>query len=155
MKKKKAVRKTKSTPSRTRKKVSAAKTEVQHAAWHALELEEINPLFHRHFLSGENVMLARILLKKGSLVPLHRHHNEQVSFVLDGALKFTFEDKDVVVNTGEVLIIPPNVPHKVEALQDTLDFDIFSPPRADWIGKTDQYLRKAPKNTKTPQVVGR
>lgn len=135
-------------------KVQAVRSEVKHAAWHALELEEVNPLFHRHFLSGESIMLARILLKKGSIVPLHRHHNEQVSFVLDGALKFTFEDKEIVVNSGEVLVIPPNVPHKVEALRDTLDFDIFSPPRTDWISKEDQYLRQPVKDAKTLRVVG-
>ena len=132
----------------------SSKSEVKHAAWHSLELEEVNPLFHRHFLSGENVMLARILLKQGSLVPLHSHHNEQVSFVVEGALKFTFPDKEVVVNSGEVLVIPPNVPHKVEALVDTVDFDIFSPPRADWISKRDQYLRKPDKGAKSPRRVG-
>jgi quercetin dioxygenase-like cupin family protein len=127
---------------------------VKHAAWHLLEMEEVNPLFHRHFLSGENVMLARIILKKGSMVPLHQHHNEQVSFVLDGALKFTFPDKEVVVKSGEVLVIPPNVPHKVEAMIDTIDFDIFSPPRTDWISKSDQYLRDVTKETKSPRRVG-
>src|SRR5205085_3300461 len=109
---------------------------------------QVNPLFQRHFLSGENVMLARIILQKGCIVPLHHHHNEQVSFVIDGALKFTFDDKEIVLNSGEVLIIPPNIPHKVEAMVDTLDFDIFSPPRADWISKKDHYLREAPKNGK-------
>jgi len=141
-------------PAGARAKIYAVKPEVKHTAWNALELEEINPLFHRHFLSGEKVMLARILLKKGSVVPLHCHHNEQVSFVLDGALKFTFEDKEIVVNSGEVLVIPGNMPHKVEALVDTLDFDIFSPPRTDWISKNDQYLREAPKDSKGPRLVG-
>jgi len=141
--------------SSTRRPMSSkVKPEVKHAAWDALELEEVHPQFHRHYLSGEKVMLSRILLKKGFVVPFHRHHNEQVSFVLDGALKFTFEDKAIVVNSGEVLVIPPNVPHKVEAMVDTLDFDIFSPPRADWIGKTDEYLRKDPKSAKGPQIVG-
>src|SRR5882724_2141910 len=154
MKKKKPIKKTKSTKARAKKKASVVKSEVRHVAWHSLEMEEVNPLFHRHFLSGENVMLARIMLKKGSIVPLHQHHNEQVSFVLDGALKFTFADKEIVVNSGEVLVIPPNVPHKVEAMVDTLDFDIFSPPRTDWISKSDQYLRKDPKSAKGPQIVG-
>ncbi len=137
-----------------RAKVAAAKAEVKHAAWHALEMEEVNPLFHRHFVSGEHTMMARLMLKKGCLVPLHHHHNEQVSYVVDGALKFTFPDKEVVVNSGEVVVIPPNLPHKVEALVDTLDFDIFSPPRIDWISKSDQYLRKVTKEAKTPRKVG-
>jgi quercetin dioxygenase-like cupin family protein len=150
MKKKKLVNKAK--PRQARPKKKAVKAEVQHASWHTLELEEVNPSFHRHFLSGESVMLARILLKKGSIVPLHHHHNEQVSFVLDGKLKFTFENKEIVVNSGEVLVIPPNVPHKVEALRDSVDFDIFSPPRTDWISKKDQYLREAPKSSKARLV---
>ena len=152
MKKKKTAKKVKSTKLRAKKSV-AVKQEAKHAAWDTLEMEEVNPLFHRHFLSGENLMMARLKLKKGCLVPLHHHHNEQVSYVVDGALKFTFPDKVVVVNSGEVLVIPPNLPHKVEALVDTLDFDIFSPPRADWISKSDQYLREG-KETKSPRKVG-
>jgi quercetin dioxygenase-like cupin family protein len=140
-------------PSTRRAKMPAIKTEVKHAAWHTLEMEEVNPLFHRHFLSGENTMLARLMLKKGCLVPLHHHHNEQISYVVDGALKFTFPDEEIVVSSGEVVAIPPNVPHKAEALVDTLDFDIFSPPRADWISKSDQYLREG-KETKSPRKVG-
>lgn len=136
-----------------RAKMPIVRPEVKHAAWHCLEMEEVNPLFHRHFVSGENMMLARLMLRKGCLVPLHHHHNEQVSYVVEGALKFTFPDKEIVVNSGEVLVIPPNVPHKVEALVDTLDFDIFSPPRADWISKSDQYLREG-KDTKSPRKVG-
>jgi len=136
-----------------RVKKSAINSEVKHAAWHALEMEQVNPLFHRHFVFGEHMLMARLMLKKGCLVPLHHHHNEQISYVFDGALKFIFPDKEVVVNSGEVLVIPPNLPHKVEALVDTLDFDIFSPPRADWITKSDQYLRQA-KDTKSPRKVG-
>ena len=138
---------------RLRAKMPIVRPQVKHAAWHSLEMEQVNPLFHRHFLSGENMMLARLMLKKGCLVPLHHHHNEQVSYVVEGALKFTFPDKEIVVNSGEVLVIPPNVAHKVEALVDTLDFDIFSPPRADWIRKSDQYLREG-KDTKSPRKVG-
>ena len=152
MKKKKLAKRAKSTKARAEKSPVVI-AEVKHAAWHSLEMEEVNPLFHRHFLSGENTMLARLMLKKGCLVPLHHHHNEQVSYVVDGALKFTFPDKEIVVNSGEVLVIPPDLPHKVEALVDTLDFDIFSPPRADWISKSDQYLREG-KETKLPRKVG-
>jgi quercetin dioxygenase-like cupin family protein len=148
----KSSKKKKSSPRRGTK-MSATKPEIKHVAWHALEMEEINPLFHRHFVFGENVMMARLKLKKGCLVPLHHHHNEQVSYVVDGALQFTFPDKEVVVNGGEVLIIPPNLPHKVEALVDTMGFDIFSPPREDWINKSDQYLREG-KDTKSPRKVG-
>lgn len=136
-----------------RAKMPATKSEPKHAAWHALEMEEVNPLFHRHFVFGEHMLMARLMLKKGCLVPLHHHHHEQISYVVDGALKFTFPEKEVVVKSGEVLVIPPNLPHKVEALVDTLDFDMFSPPRTDWINKSDQYLREG-KETKSPRKVG-
>jgi len=85
--------------------------------------------------------VARVLLKKGCLVPEHSHHNEQITYVLEGALKFGIDGKEIVVNAGEVLTIPPNMPHWAEALADTVDLDIFNPPRADWINKTDAYLR--------------
>ncbi len=98
-------------------------------------------LLQRQFVVGQNIMLARVLLKKGCIVPEHSHVNEQITYVLEGALKFWIDSKEIVVNAGEVLTIPPNMPHKAEALVDTVDLDVFSPPRADWINKTDKYLR--------------
>ena len=86
-------------------------------------------------------MLARVLLKKGCVVPEHSHPNEQVTFIAEGALKFRIDGKEIIVNSGEVLTIPPNMPHSAEALEDTVDFDVFNPPRADWINKTNNYLR--------------
>jgi quercetin dioxygenase-like cupin family protein len=88
-------------------------------------------------------MLSRIFLTKGSVVPRHNHHNEQISYVLEGSLVFWLGRKQVFVKAGEVLLIPPNMPHKVKALEDTLSLDIFDPSRADWINKTDVYLRKS------------
>ena len=119
----------------------AAKATAKHIPWGAVELEDLNPLLQRHFVVGQNIMLARVLLKKGCIVPEHSHHNEQVTYILDGALKFWIDGKEIVVNAGEVLTIPPHMPHKAEALVDTVDLDVFTPPRADWINKTDQYLR--------------
>ena len=90
-------------------------------------------------------MLAHVYLAKGCVVPKHSHENEQITYILEGALKFWIGEEgteEIVVSAGEVLHIPPNVPHKAEALADTLDVDIFSPPRADWLAKTDDYLRK-------------
>jgi len=87
-------------------------------------------------------MLARVLLKKGCIVPLHSHVNEQLTYILEGALKFWIDGREIVVRPGQVLTIPPNMPHKAEALEDTVDLDIFHPPLADWLGKTDSYLRK-------------
>jgi quercetin dioxygenase-like cupin family protein len=119
----------------------AAKANAKHIPWSAVELEDLNPLLQRHFVVGQNIMLARVLLKKGCIVPEHSHHNEQITYILEGALKFWIDGKELVVNAGEVLTIPPNMPHKAEALEDTVDLDVFDPPRADWINKTDNYLR--------------
>ena len=133
--KKNAVRSRKSDSS------SVKKMELKYIPWDAVELEDLNPLLQRQFVVGQEMMLARVLLKKGCIVPEHSHHNEQITYVLEGALKFWIDGKVIVVNSGEVLTIPPHMPHKAEALTDTVDLDVFSPPRADWINKTDQYLR--------------
>ena len=117
------------------------KLELKYIPWNAVELEDLNPLLQRQFVVGQEMMLARVLLKKGCIVPEHSHHNEQITYVLEGALKFWIDGKVIVVNGGEVLTIPPHMPHKAEALADTVDLDVFSPPRADWINKTDKYLR--------------
>jgi quercetin dioxygenase-like cupin family protein len=114
---------------------------LQYIPWHTVPLEDLNPLLQRQFVVGQEIMLARVLLKKGCIVPEHSHHNEQLTYILDGALKFWIDGKVMVVNAGETLCIPSNMPHKAEALEDTIDLDVFAPPRADWINKTDQYLR--------------
>jgi len=114
----------------------------RYLAWNEVEREELNPLLYRQLIVGEQVMLARILLKKGCIVPWHSHVNEQLSSIFEGALKFWIDGKEIVVRAGEVLVIPPSMPHKAEALEDTLAIDTFHPPRADWINKTDSYLRK-------------
>jgi quercetin dioxygenase-like cupin family protein len=109
--------------------------------WADVEIEQMNSLIGRQFVVGTDMMLARVLLKKGAHVPLHSHLNEQVTYVLDGALKFLLEGKEVVVRSGEVLCIPPHVPHEAFALEDTVDLDVFNPPRQDWIDRNDAYLR--------------
>src|SRR6266566_1053592 len=119
------------------------KAKAQHVPWISVELEDLNPLLQRQFVVGQEIMAARVLLKKGCIVPEHSHHNEQLTYILEGALKFWIDGKVIVVNAGEVLCIPRNMPHKAEALMDTIDLDVFNPPRADWINKTDQYLRAA------------
>ena len=126
---------------KTKRKPAAKKPQLQHIPWKSVAIEDLNPLLKRHFIVGQNVMLARVLLKKGCIVPEHSHHNEQVTYILDGALKFWIDGKEIVVRSGEVLTIPPHMPHKAEALEDTIDLDVFNPPRADWINRTDQYLR--------------
>ena len=115
---------------------------LKHIRWKDVELEHVNSLFDRQLVVGEQLMVSRILMKKGCVVPLHQHVNEQLSYILEGALKFWIDGEEIVVEAGEVLCIPSNMPHKAEAVEDTLDLDIFYPPRQDWIDKTDQYLRK-------------
>jgi quercetin dioxygenase-like cupin family protein len=131
-KKKKAAQKTNIAP----------KARLQYIPWSTVPIEDLNPLLQRHFVVGQNIMLARVLLKKGCIVPEHSHHNEQVTYILEGALKFWIDGQEIVVNAGEVLTIPPHMPHKAEALADTVDLDVFNPPREDWINKTDDYLRR-------------
>src|SRR5215467_1868152 len=122
-------------------KKTPAKVALQFIPWHTIPLEDLNPLLQRQFVVGQEIMLARVLLRKGCIVPLHSHHNEQLTYIVEGALKFYIDGQEIVVHAGEVLCIPSNMPHKAEALEDTVDLDVFSPPRADWINKTDQYLR--------------
>jgi quercetin dioxygenase-like cupin family protein len=106
-----------------------------------VELEDLNPLLQRQFVVGESMMVARVLLKKGCVVPLHSHANEQITYILEGALKFEIDGREITVAAGQVLCIPSNMPDKATALEDTVDLDVFTPPRADWIDKKDDYLR--------------
>ena len=110
-----------------------------------MPLEKVSPLLDRRLISGERMMIAHVYLKKGCIVPTHQHDNEQITYILEGKLRFWIgEDEKMTldVGEGEVLVIPSNVVHKAEALEDTLDVDVFSPPRQDWLEKTDAYLRK-------------
>jgi quercetin dioxygenase-like cupin family protein len=119
----------------------ATPAKLKYIAWSSVELEELKPLLQRQLIVGQNIMVARVLLQKGAIVPEHSHHNEQVTYVLEGALKFWIDGREIVVRAGEVLTIPSHMPHQAEALEDTVDLDIFNPPRADWLDKSDQYLR--------------
>ncbi|HEX6182582.1 MAG TPA: cupin domain-containing protein [Pyrinomonadaceae bacterium] len=113
--------------------------------WEEMPRERVNQTLERRLITGDRIMLTHVYLEKGSVVPRHAHENEQITYVLEGALRFWIGDEGAEVfdvRAGEVLCIPSNVPHKAEALEDTLDVDIFSPPRQDWLDKTDDYLRK-------------
>jgi quercetin dioxygenase-like cupin family protein len=114
-------------------------------SWDQMPREKVSPLLDRRLISGDRMMLAHVYLKKGCVVPKHLHDHEQLTYILEGALKFCIGDdgsQELIVRAGEVLHIPSNVPHKAEAIEDTLDVDVFSPPRQDWLDKTDAYLRK-------------
>jgi quercetin dioxygenase-like cupin family protein len=112
--------------------------------WESLPREELKDGIGRRMITGDRMMVAHIYLKKGAVVPKHHHENEQITYVLDGALRFFLGengDQQVTVRSGEVLTIPSNLPHTAEALEDTLDVDIFDPPRQDWLDGSDAYLR--------------
>lgn len=116
--------------------------EARHVRLRDVPVEHLNPLIERQFVNGEKSMVARLLLRKGCIVPMHQHSNEQITYILEGALKFVTQGKEMIVRGGEMLVIPSNVPHSAEALEDTIDLDIFCPPRQDWLDGTDSYLRK-------------
>ena len=123
-------------------------SDVRKQSWNDVPLEELSPLISRRLISSERMMLAHVHLKKGAIVPAHDHHNKQFTYILSGTLRFwigehadapgeTFMD----IHAGEVLVIPSHVRHRAEALEDTLDVDVFNPPRQDWLDGTDAYLR--------------
>lgn len=116
--------------------------EARHTRWQDVALEPLKPLIDRQLIVGDNIMIARVLLKKGAFVPMHSHLNEQVTYILEGGLKFLIDGKEIVVAAGEVLTIPAGMPHEAVALEDTVDLDVFTPPRMDWIAGTDAYLRR-------------
>jgi quercetin dioxygenase-like cupin family protein len=113
--------------------------------WDDMPKETVSALLDRRLVTGERMMLTHVYLKKGCIVPQHHHENEQITYILEGALRFWLgEDmsEERVLRAGDVLVIPSNLPHKAEALEDTLDVDVFSPPRQDWLDGTDHYLRQ-------------
>ena len=119
-------------------------------SWSAIPLEQLNPALSRRIVTGKEVMVAHVHLKAGAIVPKHHHANEQVTYILQGALRLWVGDQvdsphdadGIVVAAGELLVIPSNVPHRAVALEDTLDVDVFAPPRQDWLSGTDDYLRQ-------------
>lgn len=120
---------------------------IRHEKWDAIPREVVTDDIARRLFTGERMMLAQVYLDRGAIVPWHSHENEQLTWILSGALRFLIGEEgsedvlDVVVSAGEVLYIPSNVPHRAEALEDTVDVDIFSPPRQDWLKGTDTYFK--------------
>ena len=118
---------------------------VLYRRWAEIPLETVTDQITRKLITGQQMVLAHVYLKKGAIVPKHQHHNEQFTYILEGALRFFMGEDGAEtydVRAGEVLHIPSNVWHKAEALEDTLDVDIFSPPREDWLNKTDAYFHQ-------------
>lgn len=119
--------------------------QVQWYRWDDMPREQVSDQLDRRLITGDRMMLSHVYLKKGCIVPQHSHDNEQLTYILEGALHFWIGndgEEEVTVKAGEVLVIPSNVKHKAEALEDTLDVDVFCPPREDWLNKTDDYLRQ-------------
>ena len=113
--------------------------------WDDMPKEQVSDVLDRRLITGDRMMLSHVYLKKGAVVPRHSHENEQITYILEGGLRFWIgedESEMIDVRAGEVLHIPSQVQHKAEALEDTLDVDVFSPPRQDWLDKTDDYLRQ-------------
>lgn len=131
------------TRSQTGSQTAAPKLSVY--SWSSIQPEQLNPLLTRQFVSGQQTMLARIVLRKGCVVPEHSHPNEQIAFILEGVLRFDLAGESHTVCAGDILVIPADIPHSAVALEDTIDFDVFAPPRQDWISGDDAYLR-APEN---------
>lgn len=123
---------------------SSTAVAVSHYRWDDVPEEQLKPGLSRKLVTGERMMIAHVYFKKGEVVPQHSHDNEQLTYVLSGALHFRFGvagEQEIVVRAGEVVVIPSNVPHSAVALEDTLDVDVFCPPRQDWLAGTDAYLR--------------
>jgi quercetin dioxygenase-like cupin family protein len=115
---------------------------VVHRRLMDLTAEPLNPQMTRRMLWGERLMAAYLEFKKGCVVPVHQHDNEQLTHCISGLMRFTLDDRQLLLRPGEVLLIPGGVTHGAEMLEDTVEMDFFSPPRQDWINKTDTYLRK-------------
>ncbi|MCG8467082.1 MAG: cupin domain-containing protein [Gemmatimonadetes bacterium] len=119
---------------------------TRHIRWDDMEYEPVTDRIRRRLVTGDRAMIAQVFLEEGAVVPTHSHENEQFTYILEGALRFWLgEDgsEELVVRSGEVLHIPSHVPHKAEALEDTLDVDVFCPPRQDWLDGTDSYFHQA------------
>jgi quercetin dioxygenase-like cupin family protein len=114
---------------------------MEHYIWDDMEKEVLSPTIARKIISGDKAMVSQVFLAKGAIVPEHFHESEQITYILEGALEFEIGGKKILVAKGQVLRIPSNVPHKAVALEETLDLDIFSPIRHDWLKKDDAYLR--------------
>jgi quercetin dioxygenase-like cupin family protein len=110
--------------------------------WDEIALEKVTEMISRKIVTGDREMVAQIYLKKGALVPMHSHESEQMTYVLQGAMKFLVGGEEITLREGEVLHIPSWVEHQAEALDDTFELDVFSPIRQDWLDHTDTYFHK-------------
>jgi quercetin dioxygenase-like cupin family protein len=118
--------------------------DARHYRWDDLPAEPLKGTISRRLITGERMMIAHVYFQRGDDVPRHSHENEQLTYILKGALQFwlgAHDERELIVRAGEVLVIPSHLPHRARALEETLDVDVFSPPRQDWLAGTDSYLR--------------
>ncbi len=115
---------------------------MEHYTWDEMDKEVLSPTIARKVIAGEKAMVAQVFLARGAVVPEHKHESEQITYILEGALLFEIDGKEIMVSKGQVIRIPSWKPHKATAVEDTLDLDIFSPIREDWLRKDDAYLRR-------------
>ncbi len=117
-------------------------SEITKTTWEAMEKEKLSETLTRRMVSGENGTLAHFSVQRGGGAPRHSHPNEEYCLISSGSLKFTFDDRELVARAGDIVIIPPNVPHGIGALEDSAFIEFFTPVREDWLRGEDQYLRK-------------
>ena len=113
--------------------------------WDAIPTEEVTPMMERKILAGEKMMIAKMKFKDGFRVPLHHHENEQITSVLSGTIRFWFgenKEQEMDLHAGDMVVIPPNLPHEALMIGDVEEIDSWAPPRQDWLDGTDDYLRK-------------
>jgi quercetin dioxygenase-like cupin family protein len=118
---------------------------ARHYRWNDIPEESMKGTITRKLITSERMMIAHVFLKKGDEVPKHAHENEQITYILEGALHFWLGDRgerEITIHAGEVLVIPSHLPHRALAMEDTLDVDVFNPPRQDWLDGSDAYLRR-------------
>ena len=123
---------------------SSTAASIRRYRWEDMPAEQLKKGLSRKLITGERMMIAHVYFTSGEEVPRHSHENEQLTYILSGALRFWFgaqDEEEITVRAGEVVVIPSNLPHRAVALEDTLDVDVFSPPRQDWLAGTDAYLR--------------
>src|SRR5205809_8147960 len=110
--------------------------------WDEIALEKVTEMLSRKIVTGDREMLVQAYIKRGCLVPLHAHESEQMTYVLQGALRFLIGGEEITVREGEVLHIPAGLEHQAEALDDTFELDVFAPIRQDWLDHTDDYFHR-------------
>jgi quercetin dioxygenase-like cupin family protein len=116
--------------------------EMRKYSWNEIPVEKVSSTFFRQMIYGDKAMVSRLEIKKGSIIPEHSHENEQITWIMEGKLRFHMGGKEFDLSKGELIVIPSGEKHMATAMEDTIDIDIFAPPRMDWINKTDSYLRK-------------